>query len=215
MDYTSRLQHYMQQAELTTLSALYKAARVSPSSVKRLRSGQVTQMQLATLLRLSQTLKLPLTDLIAQFSAGDLTENHTVAPHDTSRAMATGAAALKAGDQPQAITVSDGQQSFQHSSLQVIESWLLQWPTAAHAAQANDHIPAARLIPLLAPVNQLIQSWGVTTIGAVGQEVAYDPRAHQVMSGQAQPGDPVRIRYIGYRHQGKLLHRAKVSPAAP
>ncbi|MGB3613474.1 MAG: helix-turn-helix transcriptional regulator [Elainellaceae cyanobacterium] len=210
MDYTDQLQRHMQQAELTTLTALYNAAQVSPGSVKRLRSGQVTQMQLGTLLRLSHALRLPLSELITQFSAENVTLKPTIAPQTTAQAA-------MAKDRSQGTTASESerQQGFQHTSLQILESWLLQWPTAAHAAQANDHIPAARLVPLVAPVNQLLQSWGVTTIGEVGQEVAYAPQVHQIMSGHAQPGDPVRIRYVGYRHQGNLLHRAKVSPVSP
>jgi hypothetical protein len=32
------------------------------------------------------------------------------------------------------------------------------------------------------------------------------------MEGNAQPGDFVKVRYVGYRQGEKLLHRAKVSP---
>ena len=99
------------------------------------------------------------------------------------------------------------------SALETLESWMVQWPTAAHAAQKNDTIPASRLIPLIRPIERLLDQWEVEAIAAVGEEVAYDPTIHQLMNGVAQPGDSVRVRYVGYRHQGKLLHRAKVSPA--
>jgi molecular chaperone GrpE (heat shock protein) len=104
-------------------------------------------------------------------------------------------------------------QEFQQSSLQVLESWLVQWPTAAYAAQQNEQLPAVRLLPLVRPVEQLLQEWGVEAIASVGSELPYEPQWHQLMEGTAQPGDMVRVRYTGYRIGGdKLLYRAKVSP---
>ena len=103
-------------------------------------------------------------------------------------------------------------QEFQQSSLQVIESWLLQCPTAAYAAQQNQQLPAVRLLPLVRPLEQLLQEWGVEAIASVGAEIPYDPHLHQLMEGTAQPGEAVRVRYIGYRQSEKLLYRAKVSP---
>jgi molecular chaperone GrpE (heat shock protein) len=102
-------------------------------------------------------------------------------------------------------------QEFQQSSLQVLESWLVQWPTAAYAAQQNQQLPAVRLLPLLRPVEQLLQEWGVEAIASVGSELPYDPQWHQLMEGIAQPGDLVKVRYTGYRIGEKLLYRAKVS----
>jgi molecular chaperone GrpE (heat shock protein) len=103
-------------------------------------------------------------------------------------------------------------QEFQQSSLQVLESWLVQWPTAAYAAQQNQQLPAARLLPLVRPVEQLLQEWGVDAIASVGSEIPYDPHLHQLMEGTAQPGELVRVRYTGYCQGDKLLYRAKVSP---
>jgi molecular chaperone GrpE (heat shock protein) len=94
----------------------------------------------------------------------------------------------------------------------VLESWLVQWPTAAYAAQQNQQLPAVRLLPLVRPVEQLLQQWGVEAIASVGSELAYDPHLHQLMEGTAQPGELVRVRYTGYRIGEKLLYRAKVSP---
>jgi molecular chaperone GrpE (heat shock protein) len=103
-------------------------------------------------------------------------------------------------------------QEFQQSSVQVLESWLLQWPTAAYAVTQNDQLPAIRLLPLIKPVEQLLQQWGIDAIASVGDELAYDPQWHQLMSGTVQPGELVRVRYVGYRQGDKLLYRAKVSP---
>jgi molecular chaperone GrpE (heat shock protein) len=61
-------------------------------------------------------------------------------------------------------------------------------------------------------VEQLLQEWGVEAIASVGSQIPYDPHLHQLMEGTAQPGETVRVRYIGYRQAKKLLYRAKVSP---
>ena len=103
-------------------------------------------------------------------------------------------------------------QEFQQSSLQTLEPWLLQWSTAAYAAQQNPQAPAVKLLPLVRPVEQLLQEWGIEQTAIVGAEVAYDPQQHQLMNGAAEAGDSVRVRYAGYRHYDRLLYRAKVSP---
>jgi molecular chaperone GrpE (heat shock protein)/DNA-binding Xre family transcriptional regulator len=101
---------------------------------------------------------------------------------------------------------------FLQSALGVLETWMVQWPTAAYAAENNDTVPAKRLVPLMRPVERLLEHWGVEAIATVGAEIPYDPALHQLMSDTAQPGDPVKVRYVGYRQGEKLLHRAKVSP---
>jgi molecular chaperone GrpE (heat shock protein) len=103
-------------------------------------------------------------------------------------------------------------QEFQQASLQVIESWLLQWPTAAHKARENPQLAAVKLLPLVRPIQQLLQQWGVEAIAPVGAGIPYDPQLHQLLEGTAQPGETVKVRYTGYRQGEKLLYRAKVSP---
>jgi molecular chaperone GrpE (heat shock protein) len=100
---------------------------------------------------------------------------------------------------------------FQQNSLEILESWLIQWPTAATAAKGNAELPATRLLPLVKPVEKLIQQWGVETISSVGEEIAYDPQYHELMEGSAVIGETVKVRYVGYRQGDRLLHRVKVS----
>jgi molecular chaperone GrpE (heat shock protein) len=105
------------------------------------------------------------------------------------------------------------QQEFQQSSLQLLESLLLQFPTAAQKARENPQLPALNIVPLVQkPLERLLQQWGVEAIALVGAELPYDPQLHQLMDGNAQPGEIVKVRYTGYRQGDKLLYRAKVSP---
>lgn len=210
MDYTSQLQQQMTRAGLESIKALCEAAQVSPSSVRRLRSGQLHHMHLKTLIKLSQALDLSLTDLIQQFS--EAVDGQPERQNEPGQEDETGAIASREPSPQQA-------RHFERLGLQKLESWLVQWPTAVSAVQKaaaqERQIPASRLIPLVKPVVQLTQSWGVVPIGEVGQEVAYDPQIHQLMAGQATAGEPVYIRYVGYYHGDALLHRAKVSPLPP
>ena len=106
-------------------------------------------------------------------------------------------------------------QEYQKSTVQALESLLLQWPTAAYAARKNPEAPAIKILPLLRPLEQLLASWGIVAIGEVGTEICYNPQWHQIMaSGESglASGDQVKVRYVGYRQGKQLLYRAKVSP---
>jgi DNA-binding Xre family transcriptional regulator len=203
-DFTHPLQQLMQQAGVSSFKALSRKAAVSERQVRRLRQGQIAQMRVETLLKISQVLQVSMTELLTIFG-----ETQSVDVLNSPTDMSQEYQRLQQQLHEQRETLM---QEFQQSSLQVIESWLLQWPTAAYAAQQNQQLPAVRLLPLVRPVEQLLQEWGVEAIASVGAEIPYDPHLHQLMEGTAQPGEAVRVRYIGDRQAEKLLYRAKVSP---
>lgn len=203
-DFTQPLQQLMQRTGVSSFKALSRKAGVSERQVKRLRQGQVAQMRVETLLKISQSLQVPLSELLATFG-----ETKLAGERDSQTDLKQEYQRLQAQLEQQRETLM---QEFQQSSLEVIESWLVQWPTAAYAAQQNQQLPAVRLLPLVRPLEQLLQEWGVEAIASVGSELPYDPQWHQLMEGTAQPGELVRVRYTGYRVGDKLLYRAKVSP---
>ena len=226
-DYTHRLQRQMQAVGLSGFKALRQKAGVSDRQIKRLRQGKAIEMQAATLLRLSQTLHLSLVDLLRQFSdSQDVALEHVIEESEQSAKPPSAGSALLSQDQEliglrqeydrlQLQLAEQRQalwQDFQQSCLQVLEPWMLQFPTAAYAAQNNPQVPAVKLLPLMRPVEQLLQTWNVTPIAPVGAEIPFDPHYHQLMEGKADAGDRVKVRYVGYLHADRLLHRAKVSP---
>jgi DNA-binding Xre family transcriptional regulator len=218
-DYTHQLQQLMQQVGVSSFKALSQKANVSEWQVRQLRQGQATQMRAEALIKLSQALKISLPELITTFSQVTLKTDIENAQPTLSQATANAEiAALRLEyERSQAQLAQQREmlwQEFQQSALQTIESWLLQWPTAAYAAQQNPQAPAVKLLPLLRPVETLLQQWDVEAIAEVGKELPYDPTQHQLIEGTAQPGELVRVRYIGYRQGEKLLYRAKVSPVA-
>ncbi|NJO51294.1 MAG: nucleotide exchange factor GrpE [Leptolyngbyaceae cyanobacterium RM2_2_4] len=203
------LRSLMQPLNISSFKALSRTAGVSEWQVKQLRQGRAAQMQVEPLFKLSQTLQLSLNELLTKFSDLPLQPSNSGSNQQLSN-LQQEYRRLEAQLAEQQQTL---QQEFQRSSLQTLESLLLQLPTAAFAAENNPQIPAVRLLPLLRPIEQLLKSWGVEAIAPVGSEVPYDPQLHQLMEGQVEVGDRVKIRYAGYTQGDKLLHRAKVSPA--
>ncbi|MFP4336424.1 MAG: hypothetical protein ACLFQP_00700 [Halothece sp.] len=62
--------------------------------------------------------------------------------------------------------------------------------------------PTPRVIKLLNPLEKLIQSWAVSKIGQVGEEVPYNPKQHQLLSAEVQCGSTL----FGYQKGEKLLY---------
>ncbi|HBL11076.1 MAG TPA: hypothetical protein DD379_06655 [Cyanobacteria bacterium UBA11162] len=207
-NYTQQLQELMQQLGVSSFKQLSRTTGISERQVKRLRQGKILEMRLETVLKLAEVFQVSVDQLVTMFSSPSLSPTNP--PEVENPALKQEYQRLQHQLEQQRETLI---QEFQQSSLQILESFLVQWPTAAYAAQQNDQLPAIRLLPLIKPVEQLLQEWGIEAIASVGEELPYDPQWHQLMSGTAQPGDRVRVRYIGYRQGDKLLYRAKVSPS--
>ena len=185
--YTETLRGYMQARQVNSFAQLSQQSGLSRSAVDRLRKGQVLQMEVYTLVKLSMFLQVDLDTLIRSFS-----------PESTKQETGWSGSA------------GSSEETFHRSALQILEPWLLQWSAVAYAAQNNPQLTAAKLLPLLRPLEELLQAWGVTVMGRVGEVLPYNPIEHQVMESDAREGDAVRVRYSGYRYQTHLLHRAKV-----
>ncbi|URR35825.1 helix-turn-helix domain-containing protein [Thermosynechococcus sp. HN-54] len=102
--------------------------------------------------------------------------------------------------------------ALQHQALQILEPFLRFWPTAAYAASQNPTAPAQGILPLVKPVFQLVEQWGVKCIGEVGACVPFDPHQHQSDRAPLEEGTPVRITHAGYWWGDRLLFRAVVTP---
>ncbi|MCY7284843.1 MAG: helix-turn-helix transcriptional regulator [Cyanobacteria bacterium CAN_BIN43] len=207
--YSQRLRSLLHQAQLPSLKALSRVAEVSEWQVKQLSRGQAAKMRVESLHKLAQALQVSVVELVAKFSdlsCSSIASQGVATPTDANLQQEYQRLQLQLQQQRETL-----QQEFQNTSLQILESWLIQYPTAAYAAQQND-VPASRLLPLMRPVEQLIKAWGLEAIATVGEEIPYDPQIHQLMEGNAEVGDRVRVRYIGYRQGEKLRYRAKVSP---
>ncbi|WP_334822152.1 nucleotide exchange factor GrpE [Nostoc sp.] len=213
MPHTQKLQDLMQQVGISSFKRLSRAAGVSERQLLRLRQGKLEQMRVDVLLKLSPVLQMPLNELIATFSTVELLQEKTAPTEEllqeiTDLRREYDRSQLQLEQQRELLL-----QELQQSSLQLLESLLLQWPTAAQKAQENPQLAAVKIVPLVQkPLEKLLQAWGVEAIAPVGAELPYDPQLHQLLEGTAQPGETVKIRYTGYLQGEKLLYRAKVSP---
>ncbi len=211
LNFTHTLQNLMQRVGVSSFKALSQAAGVSERQILRLRRGEATQMRVEVLLKLSQVLQMPLSELIATFSQVELVKetgsNQELLQEITNLKIEYERSLVQLEQQREILLCE-----FQQTSLQLLESLLLQFPTAAHKAQENPQLAAVKILPLVQkPLEKLLQQWKVEAIAPVGAELSYDPQIHQLMEGTAQPGEKVKIRYTGYRQGDKLLYRAKVS----
>lgn len=204
----------MQSSGLPSFQALYQAG-FSRQQIKNLRQGQIQLWRLDSLQKLAQVLHISLEELLASFgSAISLWGGEAIAspPSDSNQAEIQ---ALKQEYQRLSDQLAQQQQTlqqaFQAESLQILESWLIQWPKAAQAARQNPQLPAVKLLPLLRPVEDLLKHWHIEPIGEIGAEVAYDPQRHQLQQGTVTPATLVKVDYVGYQQGDRLLHRAKVS----
>ena len=202
-DYAPQLQRLIQEAGLSGDRELSQKAGVSEIQLSRLRRGLALQTRADILLKISQALQISLSELLAT-----LTPDYVELEKAPATAVEQEYQRLQASIEQQRESLM---QEFQLSSVQILESWMLQWPTAASKAQENHNLRAQKLLPLLRPVEQLLEHWGVESIAPVGAEIPYNPQQHQLMEGTAEPGEPVKVRYTGYRQGDKLLYRAKVS----
>lgn len=186
MDFTPQLRALMTPAEISSLAQLSRISGVPRSQLTQLRQGKVERIPLGSFIALAKALKVSLAKILETFGA--------IAPKPDNEA--------------------GSEQQWQQSSLDILESLILQLPTAAFAAQNNPTAPAIRLLPLLNPLNQLLIHWNVATIGEVGGSMEFNPQYHQWIGNSPipDPGTPVKIRYVGYLHGDRLLHRAKVGP---
>jgi transcriptional regulator with XRE-family HTH domain len=203
-DCAPQLRHLMELAGFSTLKELSEKAGVDELQLIRLRRGLVLQTRVEFLLKISRALGISLEELLAAL-APDAVESSQAPPE----ALALEYKRLQAEMEEQRGTLMA---EFQQSSLEILEPWLLQWPTAVYKAKENPQLAATKILALAGPVERLMEAWGLEAIASVGAEVAYNPKLHQLMEGSAEVGAMVRVRFTGYRQGGKLLYRAKVSP---
>lgn len=188
------LQDLMTQNGIENYLELSRKSKVSELQFYRLENNLLDYIPLGVLKKIATTLNIPLSLLIEKltnhFDRASLNDTLSI-ENDTL---------IK---------------EYQQETISILESLLLQLPTVVYAVKNNPDLPANRLLPLLEPINQLLFSWGISSIDRVGDIVDYNPQEHELMDMDNDDHEnisKVEIRYVGYRQQDKLLYRAKVTP---
>jgi transcriptional regulator with XRE-family HTH domain len=199
------LQQLMQKVGISTIQDLSQVSGLSEWQIQRLQFGLLPKMSVESLLKLAAALQVSVETLLTSFLScslfpQDFTDsNSTLQEYQRLEAKFT-------------TLESDLQEKLLLWSLDILESWLIYWPTAIVAAEKNPSLPAKKIIPLVKPVQQLVESWGLQAIASVGEEIPYNPQFHQLIEGVAQEGDLVKVRNVGYRRGDQLHLKVKVSP---
>ena len=198
------LQQLMAKNSIDNFRQLSLKAQVPELQIFRLKHGLIGKMSVETLGKIASALNLSLAQLVSSFKADS--ELETVISPSDSHVLKQEYEMLQ---QKYAHQKQELSQEFQLASLDILESWLLQWPVVVNAVKNNPDLPASRLLPLVKPIYQLLESWGIEAIAEVGAKIPYDSTCHELTEGSAQVGDLVEVTYPGYRQGNKLLYRAK------
>ena len=201
-DRTEILRQLMKLVGISSFQALSDRTGVSRRAIDRLRKGNAATLRYADLAKLAEALQIELNEFIPKFI-----------PESSSSAIADLQKEYKCLQQKLENQKQELRSQFERETIQQLESLLLQLPSAAHAAQNNPNMLAKNILPLLRPIDALLQKWGISVIGSVGAEVSYDPQKHQLMEGSSKIDDweLAIVRYVGYMQGEKLLYRARVS----
>ncbi len=205
------LQDLMRQVGIADIYELSQKAGVARLQIIRIQRGLILNISVGAIAKIAKALNVSIDNLVETFSEQSLTN----VEQETSEANSALIACQREYQKLQQEMLQQQESlaaEFQKASIETIESWLLQWPTAVTAVRKNPQLPAIRLLALLEPVEQLLKHWNVEAIAVVGEKLAYNPQYHQLIKGTAQPGDLVEVRYVGYKQEDKLLYKAKVSP---
>lgn len=83
----------------------------------------------------------------------------------------------------------------------------------ARQAEKGDLNPAD-ILQVSLSFRKILAERGLEQIGVVGETQPYDPAFHQMLDGsRSQPGEPVLIRFAGFRFNGKLVAKAQAGAA--
>ncbi|MEM9137152.1 MAG: nucleotide exchange factor GrpE [Cyanobacteria bacterium P01_F01_bin.42] len=185
VDFTDALRHLMTEANISSFRQLSQVSRVPRSQILRIRRGELERIPLGSFTALATALKVPVQQILELLQVVEVRDE---------------------------VDADDGRQQWERDGLDCLESLITQLPTAAAAARKNEAAPAFRLLPLLSPLDRLLEAWNVTAIAQVGDEVDFNPQYHQWNGTSTVPekGEKVRVSHVGYFHGDRLLHRAKV-----
>lgn len=207
-EHSQRLRELMGLVGIASYRMLALKAGISLWQIEQLRAGKGEQMRLAVLSRLAVALEISLSSLLQVFGLSPVEDCDS--EESAKRQLATVKQEYERLKEEVDKREALGRSQTKSEALQILESWLVQWPTIAKRAAENEELKAVKVLPFVRPVETLIEHWGIAAIAPVDAEVDYDPQLHQLIGGTAQKGEKVRVTHSGCLEEGKLLHRAKV-----
>ncbi|MCE2888344.1 MAG: helix-turn-helix domain-containing protein, partial [Pseudanabaena sp. 42896M_M3] len=176
-DRTEILRLLMKQVGISSFQILSERTGISRRAIDTLRKGNAATLRYADLAKLAEVLQIEVTEVIAKFISDS---NNPESPISEIVALREEYQRLQ---QKLELQKFELRSQFERETIQQLESLILQLPSAAYAAQQNPNMLAKNILPLLRPIDALLQKWGITAIGSVGKEVNFDSQKHQLMEG--------------------------------
>jgi molecular chaperone GrpE (heat shock protein) len=102
-----------------------------------------------------------------------------------------------------------------NTTFEQLQPLLTSLPTIRKMIEIKPDLPARNLIALFTHLDNWLQDWGIEAIGTPWEQVPYDPQLHQPDTEDYTPGEPVYIRFVGYRTPSQILYPAQVSRTPP
>jgi hypothetical protein len=187
-----RLRPLLAKVGIGSWQVLSDRSNIGLKRIRQMRRGNWDSFRIEDLRRLAGVLEIPLEALLSVLSVGS-----------------------SLGDSPRSETESNPERAWQLAAFQQLESFLTYWPAAAYHVEQGGDLTAAKLLPLVKPIERLLASWQIEPLGPVGEILPFDPQQHQATEGAIETGSLVRVRYPGYRQavgvsSYRLLRRAQV-----
>ncbi len=101
--------------------------------------------------------------------------------------------------------------TLRHSLFKQLQVLFTHYPSINKIVETRPDLPAKNIMPMFVPLESLVHSWEYEQIGAVWEQVAYDPTLHQPDTPDIEAGELVYVRFVGYRDGNTVLSPAKVS----
>ncbi len=180
---------------------------ISQLQLYRLQNGLLSKMSLENVSKIATSLNISIEELIELFALETSLKNIPKPKNNDDILKDYQNLQAKYEKQNKELT-----QKFQLASVEILESLLVQLPTFIFATTSNPNLAAQKLLPLLKPIDNLLNSWNIKPLNCVGEKLPYNPQQHQLLEGDCQQGDLVQVRYIGYIKDDAILYKAKVSP---
>lgn len=204
MDGSARTQpvltELLAEAGFASLSAFCRTAKIGRRTARHLQEGNLAAIRLETLRRIAVAFGVDVADLIERFEPAV----PVAAPATTDWQLEYERLRAQFNELEAHL-----REAWDLAFFRRVELLLLQLPTLRKAADQNPALSAQTVLDLMLPFEEFVHDVGFETLGTPGERVPFDPTLHQ--GAGLSPGEPAKIKTVGYRYRGQLLARARVN----
>ncbi|KJH73644.1 hypothetical protein UH38_00020 [Aliterella atlantica CENA595] len=216
--YDSLLLEWMQRVDIPNWQALQQKSGISSTAIWQLRDGDTTNLKLYELSQIATVLCVPLAELLEKLGFPlehpELAASRLECAQLTSQwqqvtkeqeALRQEGLRLHQELQQQRLELT---QELRQSTFEQLQTLLTNYPSIHSLVGIKPELPAKNLLSLFTSLNY-------EQIGKPWQKVPFEPQIHQPDASDITVGELVYIRFVGYKHQQRILCPAKVSRNLP